>query len=97
MSSAALVALASPAFALSDRYDESYSCTGTGAECMQQRLQIDGDSPCRLRRSLCGRDRQRERRHGQQCDKTRAHSIYSLGRCCSARAVDGGTLPRSRM
>jgi gas vesicle protein len=41
MGSVAMVALATPAFALPDRYEQGYSCTGQGAMCAQQRLQLD--------------------------------------------------------
>jgi hypothetical protein len=42
MGSAAMVAaLATPAFALPDRYEQGYSCTGRGAMCTQQQLRLD--------------------------------------------------------
>ncbi|HJT12164.1 MAG TPA: hypothetical protein VJ790_06070 [Dongiaceae bacterium] len=37
----AMVALATPAFALPDRYEQGYSCTGQGAMCTQQQLRLD--------------------------------------------------------
>lgn len=41
MGSAAMVALAMPAFAAPDRYEQGYSCTGQGAMCTQQQLRLD--------------------------------------------------------
>ena len=41
MGSVAMVALATPAFALPDRYEQGYSCTGRGAMCTQQQLRLD--------------------------------------------------------
>jgi gas vesicle protein len=41
MGSVAMVALATPAFALPDRYEQGYSCTGQGAMCTQQQLRLD--------------------------------------------------------
>lgn len=41
MGSAAMLALAAPAFALPDRYEQGYSCTGMGAQCVQERLRLD--------------------------------------------------------
>jgi hypothetical protein len=41
MGSVAMVALATPAFALPDRYEQGYSCTGRGAMCMQQQMRLD--------------------------------------------------------
>lgn len=44
MGSVAAIALATPAFALPDRYEQGYSCTGRGAMCTQQQLrQEDGN------------------------------------------------------
>lgn len=44
MGSVAAIALATPAFALPDRYEQGYSCTGRGAICTQQQLrQEDGN------------------------------------------------------
>lgn len=42
MGSAAMVAaLATPAFAAPDRYEQGYSCTGRGAMCTQQQLRLE--------------------------------------------------------
>ena len=41
MGSVAMVALAMPAFAAPDRYEQGYSCTGQGAMCTQQQLRLD--------------------------------------------------------
>jgi len=41
MGSVAAIALATPALALPDRYEQGYSCTGRGAMCTQQQLQQD--------------------------------------------------------
>jgi hypothetical protein len=41
MGSVAAMALATPAFALPDRYEQGYSCTGRGAICTQERLQLE--------------------------------------------------------
>lgn len=38
MGSVAAMALATPAFALPDRYEQGYSCTGQGVMCTQERL-----------------------------------------------------------
>lgn len=38
LSSVAMAALATPAFALPDRYEQGYSCTGMGINCVQQEL-----------------------------------------------------------
>jgi hypothetical protein len=44
MGSVAAIALATPALALPDRYEQGYSCTGRGAICTQQQLrQEDGN------------------------------------------------------
>jgi hypothetical protein len=42
MTSVAAAALASPAFAGPDRYDQGYGCTGmSGAECVQDQMRLD--------------------------------------------------------
>ena len=41
MGSVAAIALATPALALPDRYEQGYSCTGRGAMCTQQQLRQD--------------------------------------------------------
>ena len=41
MGSVAAVALATPALALPDRYEQGYSCTGQGALCTQQQMRLD--------------------------------------------------------
>ena len=42
MGSAAMVAaLATPAFALPDRYEQGYSCTGQGALCTQEQMRLE--------------------------------------------------------
>jgi hypothetical protein len=41
MGSVAAVAFATPAFALPDRYEQGYSCTGQGAMCTQQQMRMD--------------------------------------------------------
>jgi hypothetical protein len=41
MSSAFMVALAAPAFAGPDRYDQGYSCTGWGERCVQQQMRLE--------------------------------------------------------
>lgn len=41
MSSVAVVALATPAFAVNDRHDQGYSCTGMGAQCIQESLRLE--------------------------------------------------------
>lgn len=41
MGSVAAIALATPALALPDRYEQGYSCTGRGAMCTQQQLRLD--------------------------------------------------------
>ena len=41
MGSVAMVALATPAFAIPDRYEQGYSCTGRGPICTQQQLRMD--------------------------------------------------------
>jgi hypothetical protein len=38
LSSVAVAALATPAFALPDRYEQGYSCTGMGFDCLQQEM-----------------------------------------------------------
>lgn len=43
MGSVAAIALATPALALPDRYEQGYSCTGHGALCTQQQLREDGN------------------------------------------------------
>lgn len=44
MGSAAMLAmLATPAFALPDRYEQGYSCTGRGVMCTQQQFREDGN------------------------------------------------------
>ena len=43
MGSVALVALAGPAFALPDRYEQGYSCTGAGVMCTQELMREDGN------------------------------------------------------
>ncbi len=39
--SVAAIALATPALALPDRYEQGYSCTGRGAICTQQQLRLE--------------------------------------------------------
>lgn len=41
MGSVAAIALATPALALPDRYEQGYSCTGMGAVCTQEQLRLD--------------------------------------------------------
>jgi len=41
MGSVAVVALATPAFAIPDRYEQGYSCTGWGVMCTQQQLRLE--------------------------------------------------------
>jgi hypothetical protein len=41
MGSVAAVALATPAIAGPDRYEQGYSCTGRGALCTQQEMRLD--------------------------------------------------------
>lgn len=41
LSSVAMAALATPAFAMPDRYEQGYSCTGMGVNCVQQELRHD--------------------------------------------------------
>jgi len=41
MGSVAAIALATPALALPDRYEQGYSCTGRGPICTQQQLRMD--------------------------------------------------------
>jgi hypothetical protein len=41
MGSVAMVALATPAFAIPDRYEQGYSCTGRGVMCTQQQLRLE--------------------------------------------------------
>jgi hypothetical protein len=41
MSSAFMVALAAPAFAGPDRYDQGYSCSGFGQRCVQQQMRLE--------------------------------------------------------
>ena len=41
MGSVAAIALATPALALPDRYEQGYSCTGQGALCTQEQLRLD--------------------------------------------------------
>ena len=43
MGSVAMVALAGPAFALPDRYEQGYSCTGAGVMCTQELMREDGN------------------------------------------------------
>ncbi|WP_162916877.1 hypothetical protein [Dongia deserti] len=45
LSSVAIVAFAAPAFAIPDRYEQGYGCTGlTGVECMRHQMLLeDGD------------------------------------------------------
>ena len=41
MGSVAAIALATPAMALPDRYEQGYSCTGQGAQCIQEQMRLD--------------------------------------------------------
>jgi hypothetical protein len=41
MSSVAIAALATPAFALPDRYEQGYSCTGADPICIQQQARAE--------------------------------------------------------
>ena len=41
MGSVAAIALATPAFAVPDRYEQGYSCTGRGVMCTQQQLRLE--------------------------------------------------------
>jgi hypothetical protein len=41
LSSVAVAALATPAFALPDRYEQGYSCTSMGFNCLQQEMRHD--------------------------------------------------------
>ena len=41
MGSVAAIALATPALALPDRYEQGYSCTGQGALCTQEQLRLE--------------------------------------------------------
>lgn len=41
MGSVAAIALATPALALPDRYEQGYSCTGQGALCTQEQMRLD--------------------------------------------------------
>jgi hypothetical protein len=41
MGSVTAIALATPALALPDRYEQGYGCTGRGAMCMQQQLRLE--------------------------------------------------------
>jgi hypothetical protein len=41
MGSVAAIALATPALALPDRYEQGYSCTGQGAICTQEQMRLD--------------------------------------------------------
>jgi len=41
MGSVAMAALATPALAGPDRYDQGYSCTGQAAECIQQEMRLE--------------------------------------------------------
>src|SRR5689334_14760070 len=41
MSSALMVALAGPAFAGPDRYDQGYGCTDYGQRCVQQQISLE--------------------------------------------------------
>jgi hypothetical protein len=41
MSSAFMAALATPAFAGPDRYDQGYSCIGVGQRCVQQQMSLE--------------------------------------------------------
>ena len=41
MGSVAVVALATPAFAIPDRYEQGYSCTGRGVMGTQQQLRLE--------------------------------------------------------
>lgn len=41
MGSVAAVALATPALALPDRYEQGYSCTGQGAQCTQEQMRLE--------------------------------------------------------
>jgi hypothetical protein len=41
MGSVAAVALATPALALPDRYEQGYSCTGQGAICTQEQMRLE--------------------------------------------------------
>ena len=43
MGSVAAMALATPAFALPDRYEQGYSCTGRGVMCEQQQMRLFED------------------------------------------------------
>jgi hypothetical protein len=36
-----VAALATPAFALPDRYEQGYSCTGRGAMCTQEQMRLE--------------------------------------------------------
>jgi hypothetical protein len=41
MGSVAAIALATPALALPDRYEQGYSCTGQGALCTQEQMRLE--------------------------------------------------------
>ena len=41
MSSALMMAVAAPAFAAPDRYDQGYSCIGMGQRCEQQQMRLE--------------------------------------------------------
>jgi hypothetical protein len=41
MGSVAAIALATPALALPDRYEQGYSCTGQGALCTQEQVRLE--------------------------------------------------------
>jgi hypothetical protein len=41
MGSVAAIALATPALALPDRYEQGYSCTGQGAICTQEQMRLE--------------------------------------------------------